>query len=375
MAGLYIHIPFCRQACYYCDFHFSASLYNKTELLQALSTELSLRKDELQEPLETIYFGGGTPSVLHLKELEAILLEAGKLFKISDSPEITLEANPDDLTKDYLKGLKNIGFNRLSIGIQILDDRILKWMNRRHTGQEAVNSVINAAEAGFKNINVDIIYGIPGTTADDTRSSLKGMLDLPVHHLSAYHLGIEEKTVFGVRKKKGLIHEINEERSLEDYQVVLDMAAEKRMIHYEVSNFALEGYISRHNSAYWTGKKYLGIGPSAHSFDGCKRSWNVAVNADYIQALKKYELPSEFEILSKVNQLNDYLLTSLRTIWGIDILKISNEFGDKRATGILEKAQAFIEGKDLIFHDNHLIPTEKGLFRSDMIISALMVND
>ncbi|MFW6352098.1 MAG: coproporphyrinogen III oxidase, partial [Bacteroidota bacterium] len=157
--------------------------------------------------------------------------------------------------------------------------------------------------------------------------------------------------------------------------VVLDMAAEKRMIHYEVSNFALEGYISRHNSAYWTGKKYLGIGPSAHSFDGCKRSWNVAVNADYIQALKKYELPSEFEILSKVNQLNDYLLTSLRTIWGIDILKISNEFGDKRATGILEKAQAFIEGKDLIFHDNHLIPTEKGLFRSDMIISALMVND
>ena len=373
MAGLYIHIPFCRQACYYCDFHFSASLYNKNELLQALSTELSLRKNELQEPFETIYFGGGTPSVLNLKELEDILLKAGKLFKITDSPEITLEANPDDLTKDYLQGLKDIGFNRLSIGIQSLDDEVLKWMNRRHTGQEALKSVINSAEAGFENINVDVIYGIPGTTAEDTRSSMKGMLSLPVHHLSAYHLGIEDKTVFGVRKKKGLIHEINEERSLEDYQVVLDMAAEKRMIHYEVSNFALEGYFSRHNSAYWTGKKYLGIGPSAHSFDGRKRSWNIAVNADYIKALKNNEIPADFELLSIKDQLNDYLLTSLRTIWGADMKKISNDFGDKRATDILKNAQVFLDGEDLILRKNHLIPTEKGFFRSDMIISALMV--
>ncbi len=376
MAGIYIHIPFCRQMCYYCDFHFSVSLKRKEELLQALLIEIETRNDYLKnEEIETIYFGGGTPSILKINELDQILELIYKLYSVSKNPEITLEANPDDLSIDYLNGLKQIGINRLSIGIQSFEDKHLKQLNRRHDAREAINSVKNSQEAGFNNINIDLIYGLPGLTNKNWEENLRNALNLSIQHISAYHLSIEHKTVLANFLKKGKIKQLEEKESLNQFNTLVKKTEEQGFLHYEISNFSKDGYFSKHNINYWLQEKYLGIGPSAHSYDYKTRRWNISNNAKYIELINKNESYSETEILSLSEKYNDYILTSLRTVWGADLEKISREFGKGFHDECLKEAEKYIISGQITDTNNRLIISKKGKFIADKIASDLFIVD
>ncbi|NOQ75807.1 MAG: radical SAM family heme chaperone HemW [Crocinitomix sp.] len=320
MAGIYVHIPFCKVKCHYCDFHFSVQLKNREALIHAICDELIIRKDYIgDESVRTIYFGGGTPSVVEVELLHEIIQAIEQNYTIAPDCEVTLECNPDDLDEEKLIGLREFGVNRLSIGIQSFNNKVLQFMNRAHNSTQALDSVKLAKACGFENITIDLIYGVPGTSMETWKNQLDQMIELGVPHLSAYCLTIEENTVFGKWQKTGKLKPYEDQESLKQFQYLMDYMKSHGYEQYEISNFAKPNFISKHNSAYWLGEKYLGIGPSAHSFNGAKRSWNVANNPRYIQLINKHESFNETEVLSKKDQFNEYILTRLRTKWGINL--------------------------------------------------------
>ena len=371
MAGIYIHIPFCKQACHYCDFHFSTSLKKKDELIECLVRELELRKNELQnQSIETIYFGGGTPSLLTRDELELLINTVYENYTISENPEITLEANPDDLSKDLIIQLSKSPINRLSIGIQSFFERDLKLMNRAHNTKEALEC-LEIATQYFDNISIDLIYGIPGLSNEEWIENIETALSFNVPHISCYALTVEPKTALETFIKKGIIDNVDDDLAQEQFNILVDKLEVSGFINYELSNFGKPHYFSRNNSAYWQGKLYLGIGPSAHSFNGDRRSWNVSNNTKYIKTIQKNELPSESETLSKTDKFNEYIMTGLRTIWGVSLEKVENDFGENYKKQLLQQSEIYIKEHLLYIEDDKLLTTKKGKFLSDGIASNL----
>jgi oxygen-independent coproporphyrinogen III oxidase len=373
MAGIYIHIPFCRQACYYCDFHFSTNLSSKSELFKGILHEIQLQKDYLTEPINTIYFGGGTPSLASVSELEGILDRIRQTFKVSHAPEVTLEANPDDLTPEKLGHLKSAGINRLSVGIQSFDDRVLKFLNRAHDTHTAAQCIPAARRAGFENISVDLIYAIPGQTSKEWSSNVVKAISLNPEHISAYSLTIEEKTVFGNWSAKGKLAPVGEEISALEFESLATLLENAGYDHYEISNFARPGFHSRHNTSYWTQEKYLGLGPSAHSYNGVTRQYNVSNNHQYISALKNNTIPSTLEILTPQDQINDYLLTTLRTSWGTDLAKLLRDMHYDLLKDHENYVHTLLIKELAILHEDHLVLTRKGKLMADKISSDLFV--
>ncbi|MFS4483687.1 radical SAM family heme chaperone HemW [Hyunsoonleella sp. 2307UL5-6] len=369
--ALYIHIPFCKQACHYCDFHFSTSLKKKDQLIGCLSKEIKLRKDELKnQSVETIYFGGGTPSLLANNELELLISEVYKHYKISDNPEITLEANPDDLSKEKIEALAESPINRLSVGIQSFFERDLKLMNRAHNSEEA-KLCLNEATKYFDNISVDLIYGIPGLSNAEWIENIEMALSYGVPHISCYALTVEPKTALASLIKKGVIKNVDDHLAQQQFNILVEKLETSGFINYELSNFGKPEYFSKNNSAYWQGKPYLGIGPSAHSFNGDQRSWNVSNNTKYIKHIQQDKLPLEIETLSTTDKFNEYIMTGLRTIWGVSLQKVNQDFGVSYKTYLLEQAEVFINKHLLYIDDNKLLTTKKGKFLCDGIASSL----
>ncbi|MEO4004269.1 radical SAM family heme chaperone HemW [Flavobacterium sp. CAU 1735] len=375
MAGIYIHIPFCKQACHYCDFHFSTSLKKKDEMIAALVRELQLRQKELgNEPVETIYFGGGTPSILPITDIRLVIDTIYKLFTVADNPEITVEANPDDLSEERIIALSQNGINRLSIGIQSFFEQDLKLMNRAHNATEALKC-LQIATQYFDNISIDLIYGTPGMDNQRWLENIQQALDLGIPHISSYALTVEPKTALQQFIKKGIVPQPDDAVAHEQFLLLVDQLEASGFVHYELSNFGKENYFSRNNSAYWLGKKYLGIGPSAHSYDGIHRSWNIANNTVYIKTIAEDKLPLEIEELTPTDRYNEYVMTGLRTIWGVSIDRIEAEFGPVYKDYLLQEAQQYQDSGKLELKNNILRTTREGKFFSDGIASDLFFVD
>ena len=381
MAGIYIHIPFCKQACHYCDFHFSTSLKKKNEMIVALKTEIILRKDEFQnQVVETIYFGGGTPSLLTNEEIQHIIDAVNNNYEVVENPEITLEANPDDLIQSELspraesrslfESYKETGINRLSIGIQSFFEQDLKLMNRAHNAQEAKNCLKEATKY-FDNISIDLIYGIPNASNQQWLENIEIALAYGIPHISCYALTVEPKTALESFIKKGIVQDVDDDIAQEQFHLLIDKLETEGFIHYELSNFGKPNYFSINNTAYWQGKSYLGIGPSAHSFNGQQRGWNVRNNTKYIEALQDNILPIEWETLSKTDRYNEYIMTGLRTIWGVSLLKVEKAFGNSYKKYLLQQAERYIDNQLLYLHDDTLLVTAEGKFLTDGIASDL----
>ncbi|MBV7269617.1 radical SAM family heme chaperone HemW [Winogradskyella luteola] len=369
--GIYIHIPFCKQACHYCDFHFSTSLKKKDELVNALVKELELRKNEFKgTTVETIYFGGGTPSLLAIGELQFLVDSVYKHYNVIDHPEITLEANPDDLSYQRIIDLTNTPINRLSIGIQSFFETDLKLMNRAHNSEEA-KACLEEATKHFDNISLDLIYGIPNASNDQWLENIETALSYNVPHISSYALTVEPKTTLASFIKKGIIDNVDDEQAHEQFHILKDRLEDEGFIHYELSNFGKDDYFSKNNSAYWQGKPYLGIGPSAHSFKGTQRGWNVRNNSKYIKAIQQNTLPIEIEKLTLTDQYNEYVMTGLRTIWGVSFTKVETDFGTVFKDYLIEQSKVFINQHLLYIDDGHIKVTKKGQFLSDGIASEL----
>jgi oxygen-independent coproporphyrinogen-3 oxidase len=372
MSGIYIHIPFCKQACYYCDFHFSASLRLKNELLKALSEELLMRKDEMKEVVETIYFGGGTPSILDVKEIRYLLEIIDQNYRVSKDPEITLEANPDDLTSEKIKEISLTGINRLSIGVQSFFDEDLKFMNRVHSAEEAINSV-RGSLMYFKNITIDLIYGVPGMDEKKWKKNLQTAFDLKVPHISAYALTVENRTALAHFIKKGKYPPVEDELAQEHFSILTGESKKQGFVQYEISNFGKEGFFSIHNTSYWQGKPYLGIGPSAHSFKEDLRSWNISSNGKYIKAIEQKILPSESEKLSVKDQYNEMIMTGLRTIWGVSVKEVEKRFGREIAVHLQKNSEKYLK-RYLMKQENDILTlTDEGKFLSDGIAADLFI--
>ena len=371
MSGIYIHIPFCKQACHYCDFHFSTSMKKKEEMVLAIANELKLRKIEFQDELvETIYFGGGTPSVLELDEINFLINTVYDNYSVSQTPEITLEANPDDLSEARIIALSQSKINRLSIGIQSFFEDDLQMMHRAHNSAEA-KKCLEIATHYFDNITIELIYGIPGMTNEKWLHNIEIALAFNVPHISCYALTVEPKTALSKLIQTGKIAEPNDEVAQMHFLILVETLENKGFVHYELSNFGKENYFSKNNSAYWLGKKYLGIGPSAHSFDGVSRSWNVSNNSLYIKSIQENNLPNQVEILSKTDRYNEYIMTGLRTIWGVSFEKIASDFGNDYLDYCQNQMQKFLKD-DLLFVENNILKTtKKGKFLTDGIASDL----
>jgi len=373
MAGIYIHIPFCKQACSYCDFHFSTNVSRKSEVLSALQVEIQKRANYLKgEDVHTIYFGGGTPSLLSNQELLEIFEGLNKQFIINANAEITLEANPDDLNKEKLLELKASPINRLSIGVQSFFDDDLRFMNRAHSAKEAFNSIRDAQDLGFENLNVDLIFGGQTTSNKMWEQNLNYFFDLKVPHLSAYSLTIEEKTLLANKIQKGKLAPVDDTRNYEQYLMLQKAIKENGFEQYELSNYCKNEQISKHNTAYWFGKDYLGLGPSAHSFNGNSRQWNVRNNASYVNALKAEKEYYEKEELSEVDQYHEYLITNLRTKWGINIKEVEKRFSEKIKTHFISKRAELNTGM-IESTGNRLKVKAEFLFQSDEVLRALMI--
>ncbi|WP_289061432.1 radical SAM family heme chaperone HemW [uncultured Zobellia sp.] len=375
MSGIYIHIPFCKQACHYCDFHFSTSMGKKEAMVQALQKELFLRKDEfMDEVVETIYFGGGTPSVLETEEIQSIIDSVYEHYSISDRPEITLEANPDDLSTEKIISLSKSPINRLSIGIQSFFEEDLKLMNRAHNASEAENC-IREATTYFDNISIDLIYGIPDMTNERWRENIEKALSFGVPHISSYALTVEPQTALANFIKKGLVKNVDDEVAQAHFHILSETLEAAGFESYEISNFGKPGYFSRNNTAYWQQKKYLGIGPSAHSYDGVSRGWNINNNPKYLKFIEKGELPMETETLSMTDTYNEYVMTGLRTIWGVSLSRIASDFGEKYREYALMQAEKHLKDNLLHINGDTLLTTKKGRFLADGLASDLfMVN-
>ncbi len=377
MAGIYVHIPFCKQACTYCDFHFSTSVKNKAAMVDAIIAEAALRKEYLFSPgysdaekIETLYFGGGTPSLLSAEELKKLVTAFRQMFDFHDSIELTFEANPDDLTTEKLAMLTANGINRLSIGIQSFDNDQLKWMNRAHRSDQSIAAVKAAQLAGIRNISIDLIYGLPGLTPAGWKKEIARAVALDIKHISAYCLTVEPNTALGAWVKKGKAAPVDEAAAASQFEILVDELAAAGFEQYEVSNFSPRGFHSKHNTSYWQGTPYLGLGPSAHSFKLDERSWNVANNAIYIKAIAKAEPPQTVEHLSKNDQMNELIMTGLRTKWGLDLQKIKNRFDiDLTKMYAAEIDKLLSTGKaELKF--GILTLTRKGLFAADGIAAG-----
>lgn len=372
MAGIYIHIPFCKQACHYCDFHFSTNIIKRAEVLQAIAKEIAMQKLYLKgEKICTIYFGGGTPSLLTTEELSLILNSIYDTFSVSPFPEITLEANPDDLLHEKLIGLKNIGINRLSIGIQSFDDNILKFLNRAHDARLAINCIEKARRVGFENISIDLMYAIPGQDMKMWEKNIKHALLLNPEHLSSYSLTIEETTVFGRWTADKKIRAPDNDDSARELLLLLERLELGGYEHYEVSNFSKPGFVSKHNSSYWKEVTYLGVGPSAHSYDGHSRQFNLSNNHLYLHSIKKGQIPATVEVLTREEKINDFLLTSLRTSWGANLEKLCEDHQYDLLKNHGDYVQQLIEHKYAILSDKSLILTKNGRLLADKIASDL----
>ena len=374
MSGIYIHIPFCKQACYYCNFHFSTQLKTMDEMVNTICHEIELRYSYLAETeLQSIYFGGGTPSLLSNAHLSQIFETIKKYFTLTKDAEITLEANPDDLTEEKLLDLKQTPINRLSIGVQSFFDADLKWMNRAHNANQAQQAITFAKQIGFHNITIDLIYGTPGLTNQNWLKNIETAIGLGVNHVSSYALTVEPKTALSSFIEKGKYTKTNDEQAAEQFDILVNTLTENGFIHYEISNFGKAGFLAVHNSNYWKGKHYLGIGPSAHSFNTKSRSWNVANNQQYIKALQNNYCEATEEILGFNDQINEYIMTGLRTIWGCDLKYIETQFGVDQVLRIIKSAEKFIEQQLLLIENNVLKTTSKGKFLADGLAADLFI--
>ena len=373
MAGIYIHIPFCKQACFYCDFHFSTSLKKKDALISCLVKEIELRKEELNnEIVETIYFGGGTPSMLSSEEISLLIAAVYEHHTVVALPEITLEANPDDLSEEKIIELSKTPINRLSIGVQSFFEKDLKLMNRAHSSSEA-HASLKIATRYFENISVDLIYGIPGLTNEEWQQNIQTALRFNIPHISSYALTVEPKTALEALIKKGEIEKVDDDLAQRQFFILRDVLEQEKFVHYELSNFGKQNYFSKNNTAYWLGKPYTGIGPSAHSFDGKQRSWNVRNNTKYIKEIEQDRLPIEREVLSITDRYNEYVMTGLRTIWGVSLEKIKTDFGSKYVTYIQTESEKYIQQKLLCIEDDTLKTTKEGAFLVDGIAAHLFL--
>ncbi|MCF4100221.1 radical SAM family heme chaperone HemW [Gillisia sp. M10.2A] len=369
--GIYIHIPFCKQACHYCDFHFSTSVKHKSELVAMLCKELVLRKEELGEVIiKTIYFGGGTPSLLEKAELEQIFQTISENYSIDAEAEVTLEANPDDLSEEKLIIFKEVGINRLSIGVQSFFEEDLKLMNRAHSAEEAL-SCIKMATSYFDNISIDLIYGIPGMSNERWSENIQTAITLGLPHFSCYALTVEPNTALKKFIEKGKVKPVDDEVARAHFEILTSSLKDAGFVHYEFSNFGKPGYFSQNNTAYWMGKSYLGIGPSAHSYNGQSRKWNISNNALYIKALKAGNLPLEEEDLSQADKYNEYVMTRLRTMWGVSMKEVELNFGLNYKTHLLIEAVPHLKEGLLSLENDILRVTEKGKFLSDGIAGDL----
>ena len=373
MAGIYIHIPFCKRRCIYCDFFSTTQSEKKADYVHALVRELEMRKDYVgNEEIETIYLGGGTPSQLSQEELEEIFTYIYKVYKVTLDAEITLEANPDDLTPEYVSMLRKLPINRISMGIQTFQEETLKLLHRRHTAQQAIEAFKRCREAGFKNISIDLMYGLPGETLETWKQDLQQAIDLHPEHISAYHLIYEEDTALWKLREEHKVEEAEEELSLTLFCTLIDELTRAGYQHYEISNFCLPGLHSRHNSSYWTGKKYLGCGPSAHSFNGVSRQWNVASLSAYIDGIRQGKPDFEVEELDLYTRYNDFVLTSIRTCWGMSLSHLRSMYGEELYRYCLRMAKPHLEQGVLEISEDILKLTRKGIFISDGIMSDLM---
>ena len=374
MAGIYIHIPYCKQQCTYCNFHFRIAQKDKLEMLKSMHKEIKERKDFLNgKEVSSIYFGGGTPSILSISEIKHLIQTIYTLYSVNEDAEITVECNPDDLTGPKLSSYKKIGVNRLSIGVQSFADADLKFMNRSHNAKEAIESIELAKKVGFENITIDLIYGLPNQTLKQWQKNLDIMFSLGIQHFSAYALTIEEKTPLYHLVKNKNVKVLSDKKTISQFNLLQVKAKEQGFIHYEISNFGKEGYFSKHNTAYWTGNHYLGIGASAHSFNGTSRRWNVSSNKKYIEGILTNSSYSESENLTTEQQYNEYIFTSLRTIWGIDKTTILKRYGDEIALHFLEEIRKWEAKKYIVAVSNIYTLSSKGKIFADAIASDLFI--
>lgn len=393
MPGIYLHIPFCKQACFYCNFHFSTTLKQKEELVDALLQEITFQSPDPTGPvtggtailpeeaggylgnkaIETVYFGGGTPSLLTVGELRLITDKLLQRFKIDKNAEITLEANPDDITEEKLQGWKQAGINRLSIGVQSFLEEELQWMNRAHNAVQALQCIELARANGFDNISADLIYGTPALSNEDWQRNVARVVALNIPHISCYALTVEANTALDkfIREKK--FPPVDPDKAALQFELLSEWLAAAGYEHYEISNFARPGRRSRHNGSYWKGEPYLGLGPSAHSFNGYSRQWNIANNALYIQSIQRGIIPFEIEVLTPVQQLNEYIMISLRTIEGCDVDYIKEKWGEAESERLKAGSGQFIREGKMIFQDHHLKLTRPGQLLADGIAAGLFV--
>ena len=374
MAGLYLHIPFCKQACYYCDFHFSTDDRHMPELCEAMVRELMIQKDYLKDPVNTLYFGGGTPSLLKREEIDTLFNTIQTHYMITPDAEVTLEANPDDLSKEKLKELHAAGINRLSIGIQSFDEGLLKFLHRAHDTRAARRCLSEVREAGFNNTSIDLIYAIPGLSKKVWEETLEEALRFSPEHISSYALTLEERTVFGNWNKRGKFHPVDEESAAQQFEILMDVLSNAGYEHYEISNFCKPGFYSKHNSSYWKQSQYLGVGPSAHSYNGNSRQSNVRNNALYVRSIHSGTIPFEREILSRENKINEYILTTLRTMWGCDLNFLKQELDDDLLGRRPEYVSQLRQQGFATMEEGILRLTQKGKFLADKIVEDLIVS-
>lgn len=376
MAGIYIHVPFCQSRCAYCDFYSTTLLTHRKDYVDAVCCEIRHRASELGgEAVRTIYFGGGTPSTLTIEELGKILnaIETLNIIDTATNVELTLEANPDDLTEEYIQGLRMLPFNRISLGIQSFHNRSLRLVGRRHTAEEAIDAVGRLQRHGLTNISIDLIYGLPGESLDDWACSLDQAIALGVKHISAYHLTYEEGTRLWNMQKRGTISPIDEEQSVRSFELLREKLLAAGYEHYEISNFSIPGYHSRHNSSYWEGIRYIGIGPGAHSYDGCNRRWNLCNLTNYISTPKGEDVPHEMECLTTDERYDERIITELRTARGINLTQLLADFGERYHAHCLHAASPYIKRGQLIYtHDGYLQLTPESIFVSDAVMRDLL---
>jgi oxygen-independent coproporphyrinogen-3 oxidase len=375
MAGIYLHIPFCKKACHYCDFHFSTSPQYKDQMLKALGQEIDFRKNYLAgETIETIYFGGGTPSLLSADELQILIGAITDLFEVSPTAEITLEANPDDLNPQKVREFRQTPINRFSIGIQSFFEEDLKWMNRAHSAREAQSSIKRVQDAGFENITADLIYGYPLLSKPKWEHNIQQLIELHIPHISSYSMTVEPATALSSFIKKGEQKPMDEGQSTAQFLILMEQLIEAGFEHYEISNFAKPGLYSKHNSNYWEGVPYLGIGPSAHSFNGESRQWNISNNSKYIDQIQLKKIPAEMEVLSTENRINEYIMTSLRTSKGMNLQRITEQFGSDYSNEIRDGLEPFIDKNWINLMNQNVTLTTDGKLFADRIASELFIN-
>lgn len=373
MAGLYIHVPFCTKRCLYCDFFSNTDMKYKEPYLSAILREMELRKEYLEgEAIETIYFGGGTPSQLEASDFDRLFNAIHRLFDTSNCTEVTLEANPDDITPEYMASLRTLPFNRISMGVQSFNPADLRFLNRRHSSEQAIQAVATCKENGISNISIDLIYGLPGQTQQAWEENLDEAIRLDVPHLSAYHLIYEEGTALYKLLEAGSVSQMDEDLSVRLFSTLINRLAEAGYQHYEISNFARPGHISRHNSSYWADKKYLGLGPSAHSYNRTGREWNISSLPLYLKGIEKGAANIETELLDAHKRYNDYIITRLRTMWGIDLDEIKALFGNEKYAYCIKQTTTPTKQGLLVRSDNTLALSKDGMFISDSIMSNLL---